>query len=370
MAKLIYITLLLILTSASAAYPNDSISIQNKAAQMLIVGFRGTILQQSNPIYADIATLKIGGVILFDYDTPTKTRPRNIKSAQQVHKLINSLQALGNHNLFISIDQEGGYVNRLKTRNGFPLTRTAQYLGKLNHTDSTAYWAMQTAQTLHQLGFNLNFAPSVDVNSNPTSPAIGKVQRSFSANPTTVSKHAEIWIDAQTQQNIISCIKHFPGHGSATADTHKGMVDVTATWSEQELVPYNTLIKLSKADMIMTSHIIHQKLDSVPATLSYNIITKLLRQQMDYNGIVVSDDIAMGAIAHYYPLEQAIEMAINAGVDLLILSNNGDTFDPQVASKAVTIICKLVKEGKISKNRIDESYQRIMALKQKYKLHD
>lgn len=353
---------------SQTAKSQDSIPLQQKAAQMLIVGFRGTELKPDNPIYNDITNLKIGGVILFDYDTPTKTRPRNIKSAAQVRKLNKDLQTLANGSLFISIDQEGGYVNRLKTRNGFPLTRTARYLGRVNNADTTKYWAARIAETLASLGFNLNFAPDTDVNINPKSPAIGKVQRSFSSNPHTVAKHAQIWIDEQSKQHIISSVKHFPGHGSAKADTHLGMVDVTNTWTEKELIPFQMLIDSGKVDMVMTSHIINRHLDSLPATLSYNILTGILRNKMGYGGIIVSDDIAMGAIADHYTLDDAVEKAINAGVDMIILSNNGTTFNGEITSKVINIICKLVEEGKISRQTINNTYNRIISLKCKYGL--
>ncbi|MDR1054307.1 MAG: glycoside hydrolase family 3 protein [Prevotellaceae bacterium] len=368
MKKLFFIIVLLVFAPCFS-YAQDTVNLRRKVAQMLIVGFRGTELKKDNPIYKDIAELNIGGVILFDYDVPSKTRPRNIRSPKQVQQLNSGLQNLAGGRLFISIDQEGGYVNRLKERNGFPPARSAKNIGAINNIDSTSFWASQTAITLHELGFNLNFAPNTDVNINPQSPVIGKVERSFSANPRMVAEHARAWILQQSEHGIMNAIKHFPGHGSATADTHLGMADVSNSWSDAELIPFQTLIDSGIVDMVMTSHIINRKLDSVPATLSYNILTKLLREQMHYNGIIISDDIAMGAIANHYPLENALEKAINAGVDISILSNNGQNFDPKIATKAVDIICSLVEQGKITPERIDEAYNRIMSLKYKNRLN-
>ena len=362
---------LLILSCFFLLIPNainaqDSIALKHKAAQMLIIGFRGTELKTDNPIYTDIIEHKIGGVILFDYDSPSKSRPRNITSPAQLKKLNTDLQKLANGTLFISVDQEGGAVSRLKERYGFPFTHTAQYLGKINNVDTTAFWAQRTAETLYNLGFNLNFAPDVDVNINPKSPAIGKWQRSFSAEPDIVINNAHMWINKQSEYGIMNAIKHFPGHGSAGVDTHQGMADVTDTWDEKELIPFQALIDSGIVDMVMTSHIINKNIDSVPATLSYNILTQLLRKQMNFNGIIVSDDIAMGAIANHYSLAEAIEKAVNAGVDILILSNNGNNvFDSQIATKAINIICSLVESGNIKQSRIDEAYNRIMLLKYK-----
>ncbi len=351
---------------ATAQTKSADDSLKYKIAQMLLVGFRGNELKPGMPIYNDIKKLNIGGVILFDYDNPTKVRRRNITSPTQLKKMVADLQKLGNGNLLISIDQEGGNVNRLRPAAGFPPTVTAKYQGQINNSDTTAKYAAATAKLLHDLGFNLNFAPDTDVDVNPDCPIIGKYGRSFSTDPAVVVANARIWIDEQRKAGVISCIKHFPGHGSSLDDTHKGIVDITRTWSDMELEPFGILIAEGKVDMVMTSHVFNAKLDKqYPATLSKKIITGILRENLGFKGVVVTDDLAMDAMVKYYSFDDVLVKAIDAGADLLCLSNNGrDTYDANVAQRAVESIYKAVKAGKITPARIDESYRRLQLLKQ------
>jgi len=355
---------LLLLLSSLSLHAADS--LRYKIAQMLIVGFRGTELTPENHIYSDVKDLRIGGIILFDYDAVSKTRGRNITSPEQVKKLCSDLQSLTPDKLLISIDQEGGKVNRLKTAMGFPATVSAKYLGKLDNADTTLLYAHQTAQSLRQLGFNLNFIPCVDVDVNPNCPVVGKLERSFSDNPNVVVRHSRIWIDEHRRQGILTSPKHFPGHGSSATDTHLGLTDVTRTWTRKELLPYEELIKSGVCDMIMVSHVFNRKLDAkYPATLSKKVVDGMIRGDLRFKGLVVSDDMAMGAIVDHFSFETALEKAINAGVDMLILSNNGRSYDPQVAQKAVDIIELLVRQNKISEQRISEAYSRVAKVKER-----
>ena len=187
MNKLNYIILLLslVFVNCNGQSKNDSI-LKKQIGQMLVVGFRGTELSPGNHIVSDIQKLNIGGVILFDYDGPSKSYNRNIVSERQVKKLNQELQNLTNEKLIISIDQEGGLVNRLKPKYGFPASVSAEKLGKLNNEDSTKHYAGLTARTLKNAGFNVNFAPCVDVNINPNCPIIGGKERSFSGDSNLV----------------------------------------------------------------------------------------------------------------------------------------------------------------------------------------
>lgn len=359
------------LVSAScAAQTRDSLDL--KIAQMLLIGFRGMSLAETDLFLKDVKAGRVGSVIFFDYDVPTKEYKRNIESPQQVRALAAQLRKAASESgsglpLFISLDQEGGRVNRLKPKYGFPPSVSQQYLGKLNNPDSTRFYAAKTAQTLADLGFNLNFAPSVDVNINPENPVIGKIERSFSSEPSVVAAQAAIIVEEHRKKGIITTLKHFPGHGSSKADSHKGFVDVSDSWKPSEMNPYADLIKQSKVDMIMTAHIFNNRLDAdVPATLSKRVITGILRDSLKYQGVVISDDMQMGAIADHYGLDVAIEKCINAGVDILCFGNNLQ-YDPDIITKASGIIKRLVKEGKISEARIEESYRRVAALKAKVK---
>ncbi len=345
-------------------------TLDEKIGQMLMIGFRGTNLTEDNHIYNDIKNLHIGGVVLYDYDLFSGGKiTRNIEKPEQGKQLCRTIQDLSNTKLLISIDQEGGKVNRLKTTYGFPKVGvSAQYLGTLNNLDSTHHYAQLTAELLADLGINFNYAPVVDLNINPKSPAIGNIERSYSADANVVTKQATTVLNVYKNYGIIGCLKHFPGHGSAATDSHLGITDITKTWNEIELKPYENLIQQNKVEMIMTAHVYNENMDTLPATLSKKVMTDILRKQLQWDGIIISDDMHMGAIVQHYGLEVAIEKAINAGVDILMFSNNSrDFYDAKAAQKAVATIKKLLKEGKITEAQIDHSYEKIMALKNNLK---
>jgi beta-N-acetylhexosaminidase len=356
--------LLCLLFSPAFAEPSqqpDSLSI--KIGQMLMIGFRGMDAKEGASIEADIRQRRIGGVVLFDYDVQSATPVRNIDSPEQLRRLTAELQQRSSIPLFIAIDQEGGRVCRLKPVRGFPPTVSAARLGALDNADTTRQVAGSTAALLASLGINMNFAPDVDLNVNPANPVIGKLDRSFSANPEVVTRQARLFIDAFHRQGVIAVLKHFPGHGSSTTDTHKDFTDVTATWSKKELDPYRKLIRQGYDDPVMTAHVFNARLDSLyPATLSKTTVSGLLRNELGFRGVVVSDDMQMKAIADRYGLEEAIRLAIDAGVDMLLFGNNV-SYDPAIAEHATGIIRHFVEKGVISAERIDASYRRIMALK-------
>lgn len=341
----------------------DTNDIKMKIGQMLMVGFRGMSIDDNSTISKDLKSGRVGGVILFDKDAALGIYDRNIKTPEQVQALVVALKSYSTSKLLVAIDQEGGRVNRLKMSYGFPSSVSQQYLGTLDNIDSTVYYAKRTAETLKSLGINLNFAPVVDLNVNPESPAIGKVERSFSADPAIVAKHSQIIIDEHKKLNIGCALKHFPGHGSAGNDSHYGITDVTNTWSIKELEPYKTLWAANSNVGVMTAHIFNSNLDAeYPATLSKKIIDGILRKEIGYNRIVFSDDMNMAAIASYYGFEKALELSINAGVDMVVIANNL-IFDEFIAEKAQSAILRLVIDGKISTARINEAYNRIIEFK-------
>ncbi|MBW2557804.1 MAG: glycoside hydrolase family 3 protein [Deltaproteobacteria bacterium] len=366
-----FIVCVCILATPSLSFSGDAVGenepLDVKIGQMIMIGFRGLTVNDKSPVIADIKKMKIGGVILFDYDVPSQSPVRNIESPGQVRFLVSTLQGVSSIPLFIAIDQEGGKVNRLKEKFGFPPTVSEGYLGGIDDPEVTKKYAERTADTLAGLGINLNFAPVVDLNINPDNPVIGRMERSFSADPEVVIRRSMVTIDAFHTHGILSAIKHFPGHGSSTADSHKGFVDVTESWSPDELKPFGAIIQSGGCDMVMTAHIFNARLDPLwPATLSHRIIGKILRDDMGFNGVVVSDDMQMNAIRSFYGLEIAIKMAIGAGCDILVFANNS-IFDENIAARAIDVIKKLVADGEIKNKRIDESYSRIMELKEKLK---
>lgn len=336
-----------------------------KIAQMLMVGFRGLTLSEADPIAQDVRVRGLGSTVLFDFDVPSGRTVRNIESPEQVRALVGSLQALSEVPLLVAIDQEGGNVARLKEAYGFPPSVSHQYLGALNDPAETYRQASRMAQTLAQLGINLNLAPVVDLLANPDNPIIAGYGRSFSADPQVVVTHALEFIRAHHEQGVLCTLKHFPGHGSSAGDSHLGLVDVSDTWSRTELEPYRRLMAAGAVDAVMTAHVFNANLDpGYPATLSRATITGLLREELGYDGVVISDDMQMGAITTQYGFETAILLAIEAGVDILSFSNNL-AYDENIMTRALATIRELVIGGVISEARIDESYQKVMRLKQR-----
>jgi beta-N-acetylhexosaminidase len=360
-------TLLLLFVCSMPAYgatQPDSISI--KIGQMLMIGFRGTTIAEAPQITADIRERHIGGVVLFDYDVPSRSPSRNISSPQQLSLLTQELQEMTQIPLLIAIDQEGGKVNRLKPARGFPPSVSAEHLGMLNNPDSTRAAALQCARTLKAMHIGMNLAPVADLNTNPDNPVIGRLGRSFSSDPAVVISIIKTTCSTYRNEGIIPALKHFPGHGSSTTDTHRDFTDITETWSEKELEPYSALIASGYHDPIMTAHVFNGKLDPLyPATLSKAILDGMLRGKIGFKGVIVSDDMQMKAIADRYGLETAIRLTIEAGVDILLFGNN-TTYDPDIALKATGIIRSLLQKKIISEKRIDRSYQRIMDLKERY----
>jgi beta-N-acetylhexosaminidase len=347
------------------AMPNNDLDI--KIGQMLLVGFRGLEVKGlDDPVVRDIRERHIGGILLFNYDVAQKSPVRNIQSPAQVKKLVSALQAYAKIPLLVGIDYEGGMINRLREKNGFPKTVSHQYLGQKNDPALTRRYATEMGNTLKGLGINLNFAPVVDVNTNPNNPIIAGKERSFSSDPNVVTKQALEYIKGHHQANVLCTLKHFPGHGSSTADSHLGLVDVTDTWDSKELIPYREIIHAGEADGIMTAHVFNKNIDpEVPATLSKPIITGLLRQKLGFNKVVFSDDMQMKAIASHYGLETAVRKTIEAGVDILVIGNNTGDFVPDIATQAFNIIKRLVQNGTISEARIEQSYQRILQMKRR-----
>ncbi len=346
----------------SLAIPDASLEV--KIGQMLMLGFKGFNVGDDETIVHAVQDQHVGNVVLFDLDLSTRqARPRNIESPEQLHRLCADLQGLASLPLSISIDQEGGVISRLKEKYGFPATVSHAALGERDDLAYTREQSGAMAKTLAEAGITLNLAPVVDVKVNPNSPIIARVERSFSADPEVVAAQAEAFIDAHHEHGVKCTLKHFPGHGSAVGDTHLGFTDVTDTWGEDELLPYRQLIGLGKADAIMTAHIFNANLDlELPATLSPAVITGLLREQLGYDGVVISDDIQMRGITDLFKVEKAIELALVAGVDIIAVANNL-TYSGTIADRFFTTVNRLLDKDVLTEERIDQSYRRVMRLK-------
>ncbi len=347
----------ILFSSIAKAQSIDSLDI--KIGQMILIGFAGTSVDSA--VLKDIEKGKVGSIIIFEKNIP---KTNSFVALKKINWTYQHAAAIP---LFISIDQEGGKVNRLKDKYGFPKSITAFEMGKNASLDSVRFYSEATASTLAGLGINVNFAPVVDLIANLDNPIIAKFGRGFSANEDSVTIMAKEVIKKHREMNVITALKHFPGHGSSLADTHLGVADVTNTWNERELKPYQSLIDSGYADAIMTSHIVNMNLDKTgkPGTLSYDMLTEMLRNQLHFNGVIFTDDMQMHAITENYGLEEAIRLAINGGVDIMTFSNNIQGSDVRTVDRVHEIIKKMVADGVIKKERIDESFKRIMKLKER-----
>lgn len=330
-----------------------------KIASMLLVGFRGLTLEKGDEVVGDIRDRGVGGTILFDVESSGGGGERNIRNEAQVRYLVQQLHSLAPKRLLVSVDEEGGRVSRLKEKYGFASTLTARFLGERDDINLTGAHADHMAGLLSELGINWNHAPVVDLDVNPGNPAIGRYGRSFSADPEVVTRHALAVIEAHHRRGVMCTLKHFPGHGSSANDSHSGMVDISRTWTEKELEPYRNIIYQGKADAVMTAHVFHRRFDSeYPATMSQALITGLLREKLGFEGIVVSDDMQMGAIRKHYPLETAVKKVLEAGVDMMVFGNNL-VYEPGIVERVTGMVLGWVEGGELKEGRIEESYRRI-----------
>jgi beta-N-acetylhexosaminidase len=324
-----------------------------------MVGFRGFSIGPDDPITKALAA-GLGGVILFDRDRVTGTR--NIDSPDQLSALTASLRAAAPANLLVAIDQEGGLVSRLKPAQGFPDTRSQAEIGASGDPDAAFAFGRSMGATMAAAGIDLDLAPVVDVNVNPANPAIGALDRSFSDDPAVVTSMAEAEINGLHEHGVRAAIKHFPGLGSASANTDFDHVDVTRTWTETELEPFASLMAAGLPDAVMTGHMVNDKLDpDVPASLSAATVEGLLRGQLGWAGAVMTDDLGAEAIASRYSRGEAVALALEAGSDLLLFANQ-TVYVPKLAAELVETIVGLVESGRISEARIDQSIERLDAL--------
>lgn len=337
--------------------------------QMIMVGFLGD--NERDPgvkaVRDQLAKGIVGGVVLY---------PENIGSPNELRSLTAFLRNAKSAMVpFIAVDQEGGKVQRLTARNGHRYFPSAWSVGR-----NPAYVSVDSAQRLYatmaeQLayaGFNLNFGPVVDLNVNPANPVIGQRDRSFSADPNTVTALARAFILAHRNADIVTVAKHFPGHGSSRVDSHKALADVSESWREIEIEPYRALAKDGLLDAVMLGHLYHPTFSDgakLPASLSGRAVRALRDKSIGFDGVVVSDDMEMGGVSHDYSLEERVIKAVTAGTDVLVFSNV-QAQDVELGPKIHAIIADAVRDGRISRARIDKAYGKITALKRRLMAHD
>ena len=292
-----------------------------------------------------------GGFIIFD---------KNIESRSQIMKFTAQMREVSKYLPFVAVDEEGGKVTRLagSTDKGI-YVKTYRSMGSIGKTGDPAN-ALEAGQTigkyLKEYGFNLDFAPVADINTNPRNVIIG--DRAFGSDPDLAAKMVCAFIDGLHESSVLSSVKHFPGHGDTTADTHYGMVAVKKTWEqlkEAELIPFEA--SFGTTDFVMIAHINlpNATSDGRPASLSKELITDKLRGELGYKGLVTTDSLAMEAITDQYSQEESAVLAVEAGVDVLLMPFDYTTsFDAIVAA---------VESGRIPESRIDDSVLRILRAK-------
>lgn len=352
--------------SVNAGEPLDNAShptLAEMAGQMILCGFRGDTAAECVRVIHDVQDGFVGGLIFFSRDVSLNAEHRNITSPRQLMELTAELQHYAKIPLLLAIDQEGGRVVRLSPIRGFQPTASAEQLGAAGSLLKIEEAGKRIGDEMLSVGLNLNFAPVVDLNVNPENPAIGLLGRSFGADPGTVTMMGQAFIRGLHQGGIISCLKHFPGHGSAFNDSHKGLTDVTGTWKESELQPFRDLIMSGDCDMVMTAHVFNARLDpQYPASLSYKTVTKLLREHLGCDKVIITDDLQMKAISNEYSLTEAAVLAIEAGVDIVLAGNNLN-YNPDAAVLIHAALMKRAGESPEFRQRIIKSYHRIMTLK-------
>lgn len=332
----------------------EQMTLDEKIGQMMFAGVSGTTLQQETTSL--IQDYKVGGLILYG---------NNLETPQQTVTLMNALMAANVNNqlpLFLGTDQEGGKVVRLPgSLKNFP---TNKRIGDINQSPFSFAVGQLLGEQLTAFGFNLDFAPVLDVNSNPNNPIIG--DRSFSNDPDIVSKLGIETMKGLESKQVIPVIKHFPGHGDTAVDSHLELPKVTKSLddlNQLELVPFKAAIE-NGADVVMVAHILLPKIDpQYPSSMSKEIITGMLRDQLGFDGVVMTDDMTMKAITNHFDIGQAAVDSVKAGSDVILIAHEYAN-----VTAAIQAVKAAVNKGEITEDRINDSVRRIIELKQKYQL--
>lgn len=333
--------------------PVDSMSLEEKVGQMIFGGIEGVELSEKSREM--IREDKVGGIIFFK---------DNLVNANQIVTLLNSIKAENmqqQYPLFLGIDQEGGRVTRIPELNNLP---TNKQIGKKDNPALAFQLGELLGKQLNAFGFNLDFAPVLDVDSNPNNPVIG--DRSFGSDPKLVSELGISTMKGLQSENVISVIKHFPGHGDTEVDSHIELPIVSKNMKELqalEFIPFQNALK-SGADVVMIGHILLPEIDAnKPSSISNVVITKILREQLKYEGVVMTDDMTMKAILDNYEIGEAAVEAVKAGNDIVLIAH-----DYEKVHRAIQAILEAVRNEEIKVEQIDRSVERILQLKEKYQL--
>jgi beta-N-acetylhexosaminidase len=337
----------------------SKMTVEQKIGQLMMIGFDGST---GDVVMTDIKNLHVGGVIYVEQNI---TGPQQLAALTQ--KFQDTAQANGDPPLFIAIDQESGRVSRLTEKAGFTEFPSPMAIAATGNPDYARAVAQAIVDELQVLGINMNLAPDLDVNNNPDNPIIGT--RSFGSDPQQVADYGKLFLETFQRNGIIAVGKHFPGHGDTGVDSHVGLPTVPhdlERLNSVELVPFKAAIADGIVG-IMTAHIIFPAIDDtagLPATLSDKVLTGLLRDQLGFKGLIMSDSMEMGALTkNGFPPPIASEKSFLAGADILLYSKNPNTY-----RKSYPYLLELVKNGAITEARLNESVRRILAVKAQYGL--
>ncbi len=340
----------------------ESMTLEEKVGQVFIVAFRNNERNCSLRVLDEktkrqLEKYHLGGIVLFS---------KNIDTIPQTEKLIDDMQKTAKIPLFIAIDEEGGCVSRLNGSSKMHATKLPgnRILGQTNNPELAYEVGKLLGRELSALGINMNFAPVADVNTNPNNVVIG--DRSFGSDEFKTGFMVEAMVKGMQEQNVSAVIKHFPGHGDTSLDTHKGTVVISHDYErlkQIELIPFQRGIQ-AEVDGVMTAHIQIPQItnDSMPATLSPEILDEILRIDLQHEGLIITDALEMGAISNYWTTEQAVVKAFSAGADILLM--------PLSLEEGYQGLLHAVQNGQISEERLDESVRRILYIKQKRKILD
>lgn len=352
--------ILSLLLMFAAVFPAHAQSLEQMAGQMIVVGFEGDSASADSvkAMAEEIAQGRLGGVMYLK---------KNVKSLDAVKAMNTQFRAASPELLpFITLDQEGGAVERLTKSVGFEEVPRAETVAARYSPEQAEALYAKMAKGIAALGFTVNFGPVADLNVNPDNQIIAKYGRSFSADPAVVVNYDAAFIAAHHAAGLATALKHFPGHGSSTADSHEGFVDITRTWSETELDPYKALVAKGLVDMVMVGHLYHADYadpsTQTPSSLSGRWIEGVLRKQIGFEGVVISDDLEMGAIRDHYSLKETVLQAVRAGTDILLFSNTAYQ-RPGLNREVLDILVAAGRSDPAFEKRIEQSYRRIVALK-------
>lgn len=338
----------------------EKLSPKQKIGQLFFIGLPGTEIDEQTKNLLE--TISPGGICFFS---------RNIKIAAQTRKLLDDVREILPVEPFLALDQEGGLVDRLRRIvTPLPSVKNVTEKGK---TECVERLASITAEIIRILGFNLNFAPVVDIIDEQREKFVnGLYSRGFGKSVEDVVKLAGIYLDEMQNGGVIGTIKHFPGYGATEVDSHEELPQVNLTseqLAEKDLIPYKEFFKTKDVSAVMVGHAAYPKTDFqerdengnfLPSSLSYNFVSKLLREELNYKNLLLTDDLEMGAIIKNYGMGEASKMALKAGNDQLLICANIDQM-----VEAFEAVNKSVESGEISFERIEESLERIKNVKSK-----